>query len=187
MATSFFQLFRRKPLLFSSHPTSDIQSANHISFSAALTSYLSHLYTLVWVTVVVFRDRAVASRHLLPASTLVPLLCNLRMAARVMLSEHEQYVSPLLKAHRLTQNAIQGLCSAQNLVSSDLTCYSHHSVCHTGVCLFFCSSHVPSTLQTQGLCIFKSLCWNVLLTVATWFVLSHFKSLLKCHLIRHRY
>lgn len=70
---------------------------------------------------------------------------------------------------------------------SDLICYSHHSPCHTGFCLFFCSSDVPSTLQTQDLCIFKSLCWNVLLSVATWFAVSHFKSLLKCHLVKHRY
>ena len=34
----------------------------------------------------------------------------------------------------------------------------------------------------SGLCIFKSLCWNPLLSVATWFSLSCLKS----HLIRHR-
>lgn len=40
------------------------------------------------------------------ASTLTPLPCNLRIVARVMLSEHEQYVSPLLRTHQLTPSTI---------------------------------------------------------------------------------
>lgn len=153
------------------------------TFCLSLTSHIKHfisksyqllsssrvlpvpLVHLVQATIIFFLD--LCSGPCLPASTLAPLQCNLHMVARAMLLKHEAVCQSFTENSNLLNmqyRAWKALLSLAPGCISDLICYSHHSPCHTGFCLFFCSSDVPSTLQTQDICIFKSLCWNVLLS-----------------------
>lgn len=157
--TFIFQLLRRKPFLFLLHLTSNISSANRISFLAALGVLPVPLVHLVQAIVIFFLDLCIGP--CLSASTLAALRCNLHMVARAMLLKHEAVCQSFTENSNLLNVQYSSLAPG---CFSDLICYSHHSPCHTGFCLLFCSSDVPSTLQTQDICIFKSLCWNVLLS-----------------------
>lgn len=99
-------------------------TANHINF-LALPSSLSHVQPPSSFF------QTVEGASCLLALTLAPRQCN-HMVACVMLFRHELHGSPLLKTHQLTQSAEWGLGSPHNPVPgslSDLSCYSHHSVC----------------------------------------------------------
>lgn len=163
--TFIFPVIQKKTfsLFFTSHMKHSIsKSYQLLSSSHSLPVPLGHfsasycLSSFSWT-------KAVASCP--SANPLVPLQFNLCMVARAMLFKAQGSASVLYsKLSNFLNIQYMAYKAWLNLASgcfSDLICYSHHSLCHTGFCLFFCSSDVPSTLQTQDLCIFKSLCWNV--------------------------
>lgn len=160
----YFSSYSQEHLFsFSYIPYQNIPSANHVSFLAALTCYLSHLYTLVQVAIVFFLDHcsSLLSPYVHPCPTIAIFSQSDAFKTRGSVS-----ADPLLKALQLTQHTvwdIQPINLAPGYFSS--ICDSPHSPYHDAFCLFFCSSDVPSTVQTLDLFIFKPLCWNVLSVV----------------------